>query len=162
MSGARGQYLAALEPGAALSADQTKAVRVVRVPDAEELPFQRFPRDQGDLVAVSKTQHKGERVHMALEQPPEGQAAPADLLQRFVQRGSGQRCASELLRQRGREETGFVKGGHVLGRIGAVRVAGCGPRERRLGDFTGDASDRLRVRAIVRETIWPPRRRTSS
>ncbi len=88
---------------------------------------------------------QGECVRMALEQPPEGQAAPANLLQRFVQRRSGQRHASELVRQRGREETGFAKGGHVFGRISAVRVAGCGSRERRLGDFTGDASDRLRV-----------------
>ena len=58
--------------------DQPKPIRVVGVPDAEQLACLRFLRNQLDLFAISIAKHKLERIDMPLKQPPQRQAARTD------------------------------------------------------------------------------------
>ena len=55
--------------------DQPQPVRVVRVPDAEQLACPRFLAQPARPVAVSIAKHELERVDMPLKQPPQRQAA---------------------------------------------------------------------------------------
>ncbi|MGA8444463.1 MAG: hypothetical protein WB766_04630 [Roseiarcus sp.] len=55
---ARGQNLSPFEPGATVSVDQPQPIRVVRIPDAEELACLRFLGNQLDLIAISIAKHK--------------------------------------------------------------------------------------------------------
>jgi hypothetical protein len=50
---ARSQHFSAFEPGAPISVDETQPIRVVRVPDAEQLACSRFFRKQVNLLVVS-------------------------------------------------------------------------------------------------------------
>src|SRR5271170_1053063 len=67
---ARGQDLSPFEPSATLSMDQPKPIRVVRIPDAEQLACLRFLGKQLDLTALSIAEHKLNRIDMPLKQPP--------------------------------------------------------------------------------------------
>ena len=71
--------------------DQPQPVRVVRVPDAEQLARPRFLRNQLDLLVVSIAKHELQRVDMPLEQPPQRQAARTDRSQDLAE-GQGPRA----------------------------------------------------------------------
>ena len=58
--------------------DQPQAIRVVCVPDAEQLACPRFFRNQFDPLVVAIAKHELERVDMPLEQPPQRQAPRTD------------------------------------------------------------------------------------
>ena len=53
-----------------MSLDQPKPIRVVRIPDAEQLACLRFLGKQLDLTAISIAEHKLNRIDMPLKQPP--------------------------------------------------------------------------------------------
>ena len=55
--------------------DQAQPIRVVCVPDAEQLACSRFFRNQLHLLVVSVAKHEFECVDVALKQPSQRQAA---------------------------------------------------------------------------------------
>ena len=81
----RRQDFSALEPGAPIPVDQPQPIRVVRVPDAEQLACPRFLRNQIDLLVVSIAKHELECVDMPFEQPSQRQAARTDRSQNLAE-----------------------------------------------------------------------------
>ena len=68
MASARGQDFSADEAIAFAPADQPQIVRVVGVPDAEQLACSCFLRDHIDLPTLATTKHELKRIDMPLEQ----------------------------------------------------------------------------------------------
>ena len=126
---ARSQDFSAFEPGAPIPVDQPQPIRVVRVPDAEQLACPRFLRNQIDLLLVSIAKHELERVNMPLEQPPQGQAARTDRLQDLAEAKPESASPSTPHRQDRSEEARFMERSDVRRWKSAILIISAGARK---------------------------------
>ena len=85
MAGARGQDFSADEAIAFAPADQPQIIRVVSVPDAEQLARSCLLRDHIDLPTLAIAKHELKRIDMPLEQAPQGQTAGTNRSQHLAE-----------------------------------------------------------------------------
>ena len=76
--------------------DQPQAIRVVCVPDSEQLARPRFFRHQFDLSVVSVANNKFERVDVPFKQPPQWQASRTNRRRTSLRDKPAQPCPPNL------------------------------------------------------------------
>src|ERR1700677_25275 len=97
---AGGQYLSALETIPPALGCQAQRVGATRVPHAEQLSLADLASDQEHLFAAAVSKRQADRVDMAFEKPPEGQASSADFSENLAPRQSADYSPAQLARQR--------------------------------------------------------------